>query len=106
MPRRRTTYRNHRDSRLPAPIPTESQSFAQLFARMTTSEKLAWVISAYEWLTRKKFRERAYLDRRAARGTFTPTDEAYEQDQVMEVKLLDLLDLLKQSLQAQLAQEQ
>lgn len=40
--------------------------------------------------------EQAYLARRAARGTHTPTDEAYEQDQALENELLALLDELEQ----------
>jgi hypothetical protein len=40
-------------------------------------------------------RERAYLDRRAARGICTPTDEAYETDQLLEADLVALLDEYK-----------
>ncbi len=43
-------------------------------------------------LQAKQARERAYLDRRAKRGTHTPTDEAYEADQVLEEDLVALLD--------------
>jgi len=43
-------------------------------------------------------RERAYLDRRAARGTHTPTDDAYEADQILEAELLAILDELAQGL--------
>jgi len=50
-----------------------------------------------ERLTRKQQRERNYLNRRAARGTRTPTDEAYESDQVLEQELLTLLDDLHRS---------
>ena len=49
-----------------------------------------------ERLKRKQARERAYLDRRAARGTHTPTDEAYEQDQILEDELLKVLEMMKQ----------
>ena len=41
-------------------------------------------------------RERAYLDRRAARGTYTPTDEAYTADQLLEADLLAMLDEFEQ----------
>ena len=41
-------------------------------------------------------RERAYLDRRAARGTYTPTDEAYEADQRVEADLLAMLEEFEQ----------
>jgi hypothetical protein len=64
---------------------------------MTTEEGIAWLIGMKERLERKQQRERNYLDRRAKRGTYTPTDEAYEQDQVLETELLALLDgLIKQ----------
>jgi hypothetical protein len=39
----------------------------------------------------KQEREMAYLQRRYDRGTFTPTDQAYGQDQVLEDELLELL---------------
>jgi propanediol dehydratase small subunit len=42
-------------------------------------------------LQAKQKRERAYLDRRAARGTDTPTDEAYRRDQVLEDELLEMI---------------
>ena len=42
----------------------------------------------------KQQRERAYLERRAARGISTPTDDAYEADQLLETDLLRLLDRL------------
>ncbi|HEY4385865.1 MAG TPA: hypothetical protein VGN34_15520, partial [Ktedonobacteraceae bacterium] len=45
-------------------------------------------------LLAKQQRERAYLGRRAARGTHTPTDDAYEQDQVLEDELLEVLERL------------
>jgi hypothetical protein len=41
-------------------------------------------------------RERAYLDRRTARGTYTPTDQAYEADQLLEADLLAMLDEFEQ----------
>lgn len=46
-------------------------------------------------------RERDYLDRRAARGAHTPTDDAYEADQGLETELLLLLDELLQNAQEQ-----
>lgn len=64
---------------------------------MTTEEGIAWLIGMKERLERKQQRERNYLDRRAARGRTTPTDEMYEQDQLLEDELLALLDgLIKQ----------
>ena len=41
---------------------------------------------------RKKARERAYLDRRAASHIYTATDKAYEADQLLEADLLDMLN--------------
>ncbi|GHO89993.1 hypothetical protein KSF_000410 [Reticulibacter mediterranei] len=64
---------------------------------MTTGEGIAWLIGMKERLERKHQRERVYLDRQARRGVSTPTDEVYEQDQVLETELLALLDgLIKQ----------
>ena len=59
---------------------------------MTPDELRAWIGSTRAALQKKRTRERAYLDRRAVRGTHTPTDEAYELDQVLEADLLDMLD--------------
>jgi hypothetical protein len=42
-------------------------------------------------LLAKQKREKAYLDRRATRGTHTPTDEAYEADQALEDELLEMI---------------
>ncbi len=61
---------------------------------MTPDEQRAWIGATRNALVRKMQRERAYLDRRAARGTYTPTDEAYEADQILEADLLALLDEL------------
>jgi hypothetical protein len=58
---------------------------------MTPDELRAWIGSTHTALQRKMARERAYLDRRAARGTHTPNDEAYETDQLLEADLLDML---------------
>lgn len=65
----------------------------------------AWIQNTRARLTRKMVRERAYLARRAARGTHTPTDEAYEDDQVLEADLLALLDEMEQMLALLLTQE-
>jgi hypothetical protein len=45
-------------------------------------------------LLAKQRRERAYLERRAARGIHTPTDAAYAADQDLEETLLSLLERL------------
>ena len=63
---------------------------------MTPDELLAWIGSTRSALQKKMARERAYLDRRAARGTYTPTDEAYAADQLLEADLLAMLDEFEQ----------
>jgi hypothetical protein len=63
-------------------------------ADLSHEETLTWLQNVRERLERKMQRERAYLDRRAARSTHTPTDDAYEGDQVLEVELLAILDEL------------
>jgi hypothetical protein len=68
-------------------------------ATLGMSEQLAWIAERRTRLQQKQARERAYLDRRAARGTRTPTDDAYEADQILENELFEALDLLEQCLQ-------
>ena len=63
---------------------------------MTPDELRAWIGSTRAALQKKMARERAYLDRRAARGTYTPTDEAYQADQRLEADLLAMLDEFEQ----------
>jgi hypothetical protein len=65
---------------------------------MTPDEQRSWIGATRTALVRKMQRERAYLDRRAVRGTYTPTDQAYEADQLLEADLLALLDALAQAL--------
>jgi hypothetical protein len=65
---------------------------------MSRQEAQTWITDIRARLERKMQRERAYLDRRAARGTHTPTDEAYESDQVLENELLLILNDLLQGL--------
>lgn len=62
---------------------------------MTLDDLRAWIGRTRTALEQKKARERAYLDRRASRGTRTPTDEAYEADQMLEADLLDMLNELE-----------
>ena len=64
---------------------------------MTPAEGRIWIQGVRERLQQKMQRERAYLDRRAARGVSTPTDEAYENDQRLEAELLALLEGLERS---------
>jgi hypothetical protein len=68
------------------------------FQDMTPQEGLTWITSLRDRLVRKQQRERAYLDRRAGRFTHTPTDEAYENDQVLESELLTFLDEIAERL--------
>lgn len=79
--------------------PGHSNAQATVFYRkpfdlMTPKEGQRWLEGLRDQLARKQQRERAYLDRRAARGTHTPTDDAYEADQVLESELISLLDRL------------
>jgi hypothetical protein len=76
---------------LPSPTPATLTTHKPL-SDMTPEEGVAYLGQLMERLRRKQQRERAYLDRRAARGTHTPTDEVYEQDQVLENELLSLLE--------------
>lgn len=59
---------------------------------MTPDDLRVWIGSTRAALQKKMARERAYLDRRAARGTCTPTDEAFEADQLLEADLLAMLN--------------
>jgi phosphoenolpyruvate carboxylase len=66
----------------------------KLFEQLSEEETRAWVKELIERLKKKQVRERAYLDRRKARGVHTPTDEAYESDQELEDDLLAILEQL------------
>jgi|SRR5713226_7035567 len=68
------------------------------FENMQPGEVLAFFYGCKGRLEAKRIRERNYLDRRAARGAHTPTDDAYEADQLLEFDLLDLLDFLAKKL--------
>ncbi len=76
-----------------------SLSYQKSLDSMTLEEGISWLSGMKERLTAKQQRERRYLDRRAKQGTHTPTDDAYEQDQVLESELLALLDGLIEQLQ-------
>ena len=67
-------------------------------AEMSPDEIRAWIQHTREELQRKMQQERAYLDRRAAQGIRTPTDDRYEADVLLEADLLLLLDELEASL--------
>jgi hypothetical protein len=66
--------------------------------QMSPAGVRAWLRATRTALQQKMHRERAYLDRRAARGTCTSTDEAYERDQLLEADILALLDEMDASL--------
>jgi hypothetical protein len=66
--------------------------------QMTGEQLATWIWATRTALQQKMQRERNYLDRRAARNTHTPTDDAYEQDQVLEADLIALLDEMAASL--------
>jgi hypothetical protein len=57
-----------------------------------------WIAGVRHRLISKMQRERAYLERRAKRGVQTPTDDAYEADQLLEAELLRLLDAMENDL--------
>jgi hypothetical protein len=59
--------------------------------QMSDEQLASWIQATRAALVQKMQRERAYLDRRAARGIHTPTDDAYEHDQRLEADLLALL---------------
>ena len=59
--------------------------------QMTPGELRTWIVVTRAALEKKMARERAYLDRRAARGVCTPTDDAYEGDQRLEADLVEML---------------
>jgi hypothetical protein len=94
-PSRRSTRRATTQTR-PTPLQVASSSTILRGSRpainqMTHNELRAWIGSTRAALQKKMARERAYLDRRALRGIHTPTDEAYETDQLLEADLLDML---------------
>ena len=97
---KRSTRRVSTQTR-PAPLQVAASNTTPLRAArsalhaMTPDELRAWIGSTRAALERKMARERAYLDRRASRGTRTPTDEAYEADQLLEADLLEMLTELE-----------
>lgn len=86
-PARRTSVRK---ASVPVYTPPARPQHAP-FGTMSFEEMQAWLHGTIVKLERKKKREKDYLDRRAARGTHTPTDNAYEDDQVLETELLEFL---------------
>jgi hypothetical protein len=86
---------NPRRQASPAPTP---QATRKPINTMTPDELRAWLAATRAALHEQQRRGRAYLDYRAKRGTYTPTDTALERDQLLAVDLLLLLDELEQSL--------
>ncbi len=90
--------RQRSTSRTSTASPTSQPSlvYHKPLDKMTPDEARVWLRGVRERLTRKMQRERAYLNRRAARGRATPTDEAYEADLILEQELLTLVENLLQ----------
>jgi hypothetical protein len=65
---------------------------------MSDEQLVTWIQATRAALRLKMQREHNYLERRAARGIHTLTDDAYEHDQVVEADLLALLDEMAASL--------
>lgn len=69
------------------------------FDTMTPQEVQQYLQSLIHRLELKQARELAYLQRRYDRKTYTPTDQAYGEDQVLEDELLEMLrDVLSRAL--------
>jgi hypothetical protein len=64
---------------------------------MSTEQIIEWIKDALVLLESKRVRDRAYLDRRAARRICTPTDVLLEQDQFL---LAELQVFLQEALEA------
>jgi hypothetical protein len=67
-------------------------------SQMSEEELHTWIHTTRDALHMKLAREQNYLDRRASRGTHTPTDEAYEADQALLADLIALFDEMEASL--------
>ena len=94
---RSPTSRSYVQPFVPPPAQHLQQAVQRRWEDMTPVEALAHIGTMRARLVAKQTRERAYLDRRAARGTHTPTDDVYEADQELETDLLALLDGLEQA---------
>jgi hypothetical protein len=73
-------------------------TYHKLFDEMTPQQGVLYLQELRDRMARKQQRERAYLDRRAARGTHTPTDDAYEEDQRLESEVISFLNELVERL--------
>ena len=74
--------------------------------QMSLDELQTWIRTTRAALQKKLARERAYLERRAARGIHTPTDEAYDADQPLLADFIALLDEMEASLEGGIADEE
>ncbi len=100
MPKR--TNRHSSRPRIPVYRPSSpTLTTHKPLSTLSLQETITWLESLRSRLEQKQQRERAYLDRRAARGTHTPTDDALEADQILETELLLLLDELLHNAQEQ-----
>lgn len=75
-----------------------SLTYHKPLTKMSPEEVRTWIQGVRARLQQKMKRERDYLDRRAARGTHTPTDDSYEADQELEAELLELLDVIERDI--------
>jgi hypothetical protein len=89
----RRTATGHRSTTTRRPVQAQGRPPINT---MTPQELRSWIAATRTALQQKMARERAYLNRRAARGTYTPTDQAYEADQLLEADLVALLDEFEQ----------
>ena len=88
--------RQQQQSRRKRPAHASGRSVRPPLEQMSPGELHTWIVVTHAALEKKMARERAYLDRRAARGVCTPTDEAYEADQQLEADLVALLEEFEQ----------
>ena len=95
---RRTAPRTTTRSAAPRTPGTQAAVARTPLNQMTPDELCTWIGATRRALTHKQARERAYLDRRAERGTHTPTDDVYEQDQHLLADLLAMLDEMEHTL--------
>jgi len=95
---RRTATKTHIRSDAQKTLGTPAQGSRTPLNQMTPDELCTWIHATRHALKHKQASACAYLDRRADRGTQTPTDEAYEQDQRLLADLLAMLDEMERTL--------
>ena len=72
--------------------------FRKPFSDMTPDELRVWLQQTQHQLRQKMQREQSYLVWRASKGRRTSTDEAYENDQILEQDILELLHTLENNI--------